>query len=80
MATQDLPAPLTEPEIVHCLFSTGTEVEITSHVARIIAWVDVPRLETELPERRVIARLVMPDDVARTLSKQLQRGLARGGN
>jgi hypothetical protein len=80
MARHDPDPPITEPEIVHCLFSTGTEVEVTAHFARIVAWVDIPRLATELPERRIIARVVLPDNVARELTRQLQRGLAKGGH
>lgn len=80
MARHDPEPPITEPEIVHWLFSTGTEVEFTEHFARIVAWVDIPRLSTELPERRVVARLVMPDNVARELTRQMRRGLARGGH
>lgn len=81
MANHNPNPPITEPELVHCLLATGTAVEVTQHLTRIVAWVDLPGVSPdEASERRIIGRLVLPDDKARELAKQLRRGLARGGH
>jgi hypothetical protein len=72
-------APLTEPVVRDCLFCTGFEIETLSYgVVRFVGWVDVPALGYDQPERRVIARLVMPSKLARDLVKRLQRALHSG--
>lgn len=81
MAQHDPTPPITEPELVHCLFTTGVAVEVRAHFARIVAWVDLPGAGPDnASERRIIARLVLPDDTARELARLLRRELSRGGH
>ena len=67
--------PFAEPAPIACLFVSGVACEFLPGYTRIMAWVSVPALPGEPHERRVIARLVMPDDVARELQRQLKNGL-----
>lgn len=71
---------LTEPEIVHCLWCTGAAVQVTEQFARIVGWVDLPVVDGTAPERRIVARLVMPNPTFRQLLAEGRRGLARGGH
>lgn len=72
--------PLSEPQIVPCLFCSGIEIELLDSVVRVVGWVDLPTAEGDQPERRIVARMVMPADIARRLARDLQRSLARGGH
>jgi len=60
--------PLSEPIIAQDVFSTGADLEITRHYVRIVHWVDLPADEGVQPaERRIVARIVMPTNVARDI-------------
>jgi hypothetical protein len=72
--------PLTEPVMIQCLFCTGIEVEATDHFSRLTGWVELPAMGSGNPERRIMVRVVMPPEVARALSRDLRRGLAKGGH
>jgi hypothetical protein len=70
--------PLTEPVIVQCLFCTGVDVQHTENFTRLIGWVELPAPGYDFGERRVVARLVMPPNVARSLSRDLRRSITKG--
>jgi hypothetical protein len=76
----DKPPPLTEPVIVQCLFCTGVDVQHTENFTRLIGWVELPAPGYDFQERRIIARMVMPEEVARALSRDLRRSLTKGQN
>jgi hypothetical protein len=71
---------MTEPQLVHCLFCTGVDVQHTDHFTRLIGWVELPSPGYDFDERRIMVRLVMPPDVARALSRDLRRSLTKGAN
>lgn len=79
MAT-DNPPPFSEPIVIPCLFVSGAACEFMAGFARVVAWVDLPNLPSEPYERRIIGRWVMPDDVARELLHEMQKGLKKSGN
>lgn len=72
--------PFTEPTPIPCLFVSGTACEFAAGFVRLVAWVSLPALPAEPHERRIIARLVLPSDVARALQRQLQQGLRKGSH
>jgi hypothetical protein len=72
--------PFTEPVPINCLFVSGTACEFTDSFTRIVAWVSLPALPAEPHERRIIARLVLPNDVARALKRELRSGLRKTSN
>lgn len=74
------PAPLTEPDIVHCLYVTGIGIEIADSVVRFVAWVSIPAMGGETEERRIVSRFAMSNSQARNLQNVLKRGLSRGGH
>lgn len=78
-AAADADAPLTEPEIIPCLFLTGTAVEIADGVVRITGWVQTA-CGGDMTERRVVTRIVLSDHQARHLMTKLRSGMARGGH
>lgn len=80
MAQHSQPPQMTEPKIVSCLFMTGYDIEVTDSFVRIVGWVDLPVVGHDQPERRVIMRAVMPNNVARALQRDLRKGLTRGGH
>lgn len=73
MADEDEP-PLSEPIIVSDVFCTGVDVERVNGEVRLTGWV------TDGEEHRIVARLVLPDGVARALARDLRRALATGSN
>ncbi|WP_027037902.1 hypothetical protein [Mesorhizobium ciceri] len=77
MADEKAPA-LTEPVIVQCLFCTGVDVQHTENFTRLIGWVELPAPGYDFQERRIIARMVMPPEIARALSRDLRRSISRG--
>jgi len=77
MASFDDKAPLTEPVVVASAFCAGVEVETTDHCVRVTGWEDVSR---PMRERRIVARMVLPPEVAHDLVRDLRRSLARGGH
>jgi hypothetical protein len=66
--------PLTEPLIVGDAFATGVGIEPINGDIRLIAWV------THAEEHRIVARIVLPDSVARALIRDLRKALASGSN
>ncbi|MER9912839.1 hypothetical protein NKJ71_19625 [Mesorhizobium sp. M0050] len=64
--------PLTEPLVVADAFATGVDVEAINGDLRLVAWVDHGQ------ERRIVARVVLPDSVARALIRDLRKALASG--
>jgi hypothetical protein len=72
--------PFSEPVPIPCLFVSGTACEFLAGFTRIVAWVSLPALPAEPHERRIIGRWVLPEDVARALMRELQRGLRKGSN
>lgn len=80
MAEVIVPAPLTEPEIIPCHFWEGFEVELGDDYLRIVAWIYLRTGDLTGPERRIVARAVMPTRVAREVVRDLRKAVARGGN
>jgi hypothetical protein len=76
----DRTPPLTEPEIVQCLYVTGIGIEIADSVVRFVGWVSLPTLGGEMDERRIVMRCAMSNTQARNFSAVLKKGLTRGGN
>lgn len=72
-------APLTEPEIIPCLFLRGTAVEAADGVVRITGWVQASSCG-DMPERRVVTRIALSDNQARHLTAALRAALSRGGH
>ena len=71
----------TEPKPVPDLFVTAVSLDSTGEYVRLTGWVaHESRLapETDGPERRIVARLVMPQSTARDLLVSLRRQLQRG--
>jgi hypothetical protein len=66
--------PLSEPIVVLDSFATGVDVEPINGDVRLIAWV------THADEHRIVARVVLPDSVARALIRDLRKALASGSN
>ena len=69
--------PLTEPEIVPCLFITGGAIEAGESTLRLVGWVQLPALGGETEERRIQVRLAMPLGAAMTLHRDLTKELGR---
>lgn len=80
MADVIVPAPLTEPEIVACHFWEGIEIELGDDFIRIVGWINLQTADLTGPERRIVARAVMPTRVAREVVRDLRKAVARGGN
>lgn len=80
MAQSITPAPLTEPEIVTCHFLEGIEIEMGDDFVRIVGWIYLHTGDLTGPERRIVARSVMPTRVAREVVRDLRKAVARGGN
>lgn len=80
MGAETNPAPLSEPEIIPCLFISGLAVEISDSVVRLVGWVTLPALSAEGGERRVVIRCAMSNTHARHFQAALRKGLTRGGN
>jgi len=81
MSGEEIPVPpLSEPQLVPCLFATGIEIEVLHGAIRLVGWVDLPTADSGMPERRIIARMVMPEQIARELVRDLRKLLARGGH
>ncbi|MBZ9922211.1 hypothetical protein LB579_31525, partial [Mesorhizobium sp. BR1-1-7] len=74
MAEEDKDPPLTEPLIVGDAFATGVDIESINGDVRLIAWV------THAEEHRIVARIVLPDSVARALIRDLRKALSHGSN
>ena len=84
--------PITEPVIVDCLYSTGASVERVPHAISMTFWVHTPEIgsdddgeyvaafKDDSGERRIVARLAMPLDVARVFAKSIVRALREAGN
>ncbi len=72
--------PLTEPELVPCLYVTGAAVEAGPHVLRIVGWVALPDLGGETTQRRIVLRCAMALDTARLLRSDLTRKLRGSGH
>lgn len=71
----------TEPRPVPDLFVTAVAIDSTGEYVRLTGWVahvasSAP--ETKGAERRIVARLVMPQSTARDLLMGLRRQLQRG--
>lgn len=77
---RDTEAPLTEPELVDCLFLTGIAAEISDQFVRFVGWVHVPELGGETAERRIRIRYVLTNAQTRNLIAVLRKGMARGGH
>lgn len=72
---------MTEPQVIDCVFCEGITIELHDDVVRIVGWVDLEVVGYEtVPERRIVARAVMPTSVARELIRDLRKAVARGGN
>jgi hypothetical protein len=73
-------APFTEPVPIPCLFISGTACEFLAGFVRIVAHVTLPNLPDEPHERRIVGRWVLPENVARALQRELQKGLRKTGH
>lgn len=80
MAEVIIPAPLTEPIVVDCVFCEGLFLEVRDDVVRIVGFIDLERTADSQPERRIVVRAAMPTIVARALIRDLRRAVSRGGN
>lgn len=78
MMPDALQPPLTEPEIVPCLFVTGLAIEIADSVVRLVGWVTLPSLGGETEERRIVMRVAMSNTQARNFQSILRKGLSAG--
>lgn len=78
MARHDSPPRMTEPVVVPCHFLTGLDAQvIEGDLIRVTGWVDLPIVGYDGPERRIVARVVMPNDVARGLLRDLRKKLVQ---
>lgn len=73
-------SPLTEPEIIQCLYITGIGIEIADAVVRLVGWVSVPSMGGESEERRIVMRCAMSNTHARNFATVLRKGFAKGGH
>lgn len=80
MAVQILEPPLTEPIVISCVYVTGTAIDLSEHVVRIVGWVHVPNIGGEAEERRITVRFAMPIDAARALREGMNKALRRVGH
>jgi hypothetical protein len=69
--------PLTEPVTCSCLFITGGAFEVSDGSIRLVAWVEMPSLNGQKRERRIVARLAMSDITGGDLNASLSEILAR---
>lgn len=69
-----------EPTVFSSLFMTGFEVEVTHGFVRIVGWEELPLVGYDGPERRIIARIVMSNEAARDLIRELVETLGRTDN
>lgn len=75
MAREDDQKPLMEPVIVLDTFATGVIVEpVNTNELRMTAWVELS------DEKRIVARLVLPDQASRSLVRDLRKVLSKGGH
>jgi hypothetical protein len=59
--------PLTEPELVQCVYLTGAEITAEHGVMRFVGWVE------EDGECRVRIRYAIPMDIAREIHAEFRR-------
>jgi hypothetical protein len=71
--------PLSEPLIIDDLVITGAEIEADRHLVRFVGWTLSKTGNLEPAERRIVARLVMPIDVAREIWADLADALREEG-
>jgi hypothetical protein len=71
--------PLTEPLIVQDLVITGAEIDADRHLVRFVGWTQSKIGKFEPAERRIVVRLAMPIDAARTLWADLADALREEG-
>jgi hypothetical protein len=71
-------APLTEPEIIPCLYVRGFEMMVVDSVVQLEFWASVE--STGGSERRIVSRVAMSNSQARNLLVRLKSGLAQGGH
>ena len=71
--------PLTEPLIVQDLVITGAEIEADQRLVRFAGWTLSKTGKLEPAERRIVVRLAMPIDAARTLWADLADALRQEG-
>lgn len=80
MAT-DLPeVPLTEPLVVPALYCTGVGIEFVPHAVQFVFWTHTPDLGGESQERRITARIALPEDAARAFAQTMARTMKDGRN
>jgi hypothetical protein len=70
--------PITEPEIIPCLFINGTDIEAADTVIKFTSWVLARGGGDD--ERRIVSRVAMSNAQARSLLAELRRALACGGH
>jgi hypothetical protein len=91
MARKITHPPITEPIIVSTLYSTGASVDRVPHAIQIGFWVHTPEIglddgefdgqfTADTGERRIIARIALPLDIARLVAKSIVRALREVGN
>jgi hypothetical protein len=72
--------PLTEPLIAVDTILDGIEVLGGRHIIKLVGHVAIPSMGRDLPaERRVVSRISLPLDVARTLWADLADALREEG-
>lgn len=74
-----IPAPvMMEPVIVPTAFCTIIDVEVTAEYVRFVCSEDLPTLDGDQAERRIVARVAFPLSTARDLLRDLRRDLSQG--
>jgi hypothetical protein len=72
---------IAEPVVVPSVFITGGIIEVTDSCVRFVGWEQLPDLNNgEMVERRISARLVMSNEVARDLVANWRNALTKGGH
>jgi hypothetical protein len=66
--------PFTEPIPLPDTSCSGFNVEVDGKIVRLIGWTYIPAPE---PQRRMVARIVMPEHVAIELADELAKAIKR---
>jgi hypothetical protein len=76
----DHAAIVTEPIVIPVQYVDGITVEATDSVIRLVGWVDLVRIDGEDSERRIVMRIAMSSEIARSLYAALKKLFGRGGH
>jgi hypothetical protein len=74
-------APLSEPEVVHCVLVEGVGLEMRDEIVRLVGWVALEITDEAVPaERRIVVRVAMPLGTARKMVRELRHSLLSDRN